>query len=1574
MTPQEKKYFDDLNVDRASDLKTLQKPAHVGRWRSDIEKYSDKAHFVYELLQNADDALATRAEFILYKDKLIFKHNGTKKFSISDPYNETNDTKNGTLGDINSITSTANSNKINKIGKFGVGFKAVFHYCAEPKIFDGNFSFAIKNFIVPEDLNCDHTERKPDETLFEFPFSEKFPFEIKGCPPLAAYEEISKKFKALNYPTLFLSNLKEVKFRFGTIEGTYKKETESARNFGDTTAELLMVNQYTDGKSAEQRLWLFTRKDNGNDYSVGYFLDDKWRLKPVDKPAFCFFPTKKATKLHFIIHAPFLLTDSREGIKADENHNIKMISLLAELAADSLFYLRDLGLIDDGILKIIPVAEDDFNVPADEISFKPFFAAIKHKMKIAEILPTRNGYVSAKNAYWADVIRLTEIFSDKQLGALVANPDAAWVFSTIGKRNAGFIVSNYIDDVTGNGSRDEDDLLKRIDKNFIETQPLSWFHEFYKWLAESERRYLNAKYKPFFLDTNGKATAAFEGDREILFLPNDGDYPTIHPALLANPDTEKFLRENIKIDAPKLKDEIDNKILPRYESNSVTDDATYFQKIFRYYMENRTDEKTFIERLKEVIYFRTLDGKFAAPNVLYMPEPELIEYFSVANLNPFLDKEFYSALVTTENENLLLEFFRKLGVADEVRSIELQFDQRKANRWNNTCKFSKATLEERQGVIQSYGLQDLEFGFDKWKNKNWRLEFAYSTREKNWFEGYIDATINVLANILESKEPNKSLILWRRIVAFNHKRGKLKDKLVGKQEYFYWKKKYEPYTPVNVTLLRETPWLVDKRGDFKAPKDMRVDEMADGYDDVTSDSAKEVIAFLGIKESKPEDNRLTDVEKRYIEKGRRLEEVGGSEEEFQEYISQKRAKKQAAENSPLPPLNDSSPIKLSAKKIHHLDSRQAMSHTASEEDYFKSAIIDYGEELKKVKAKGDREAEKIAHLEELQRKVLDAKKYSFGWCKALLDLEILNSNENNTDNKKVSISFGRVEFDAGTQRTLILKYPSHYIPQFMEDLENIPLILRTTKTETKVAIEVAGVRHNTLSAKLKDTFKLDDMNLNEVIEARIDVTDPIFLLDELKKQFDALGFEDGFNLRDNLCENIEFVFGPPGTGKTTHLADKILALMDAAEHKKILVLTPTNKAADVLVNKIIARADNKDYLEWLLRFGTTNDATIEKSGVFHDKTFEINSKSKNVTVTTIARFPYDFFMTGGNRIFLRGINWDYIVIDEASMIMLAQILLPLYKKTPKKFIIAGDPFQIEPVTTVDLWKGENIYTLVELNSFAEPQTVPHKYAVTTLKTQYRSVPAIGRIFSSFAYNGILEHHRADSDRRPLNIDDWLEVQTLNIIKFHVSKYESIYRSRRLSGKSTYQIYSALFTFEFVKALRERIAKDFSIGIISPYRAQADLIEKLFAATKCNVQIGTIHTFQGDECDILIAVFNTPPIISSSPEMFLNRLNIINVAISRACDYLFIVMPDDDTDKIDNLRLVKRVENLFAAEGYGEFAAQDIEALIFGETNYIEENSFATGHQNVNVYAQPERKYEIRSEDNAVDVQLHEKNF
>ena len=99
------------------------------------------------------------------------------------------------------------------------------------------------------------------------------------------------------------------------------------------------------------------------------------------------------------------------------------------------------------------------------------------------------------------------------------------------------------------------------------------------------------------------------------------------------------------------------------------------------------------------------------------------------------------------------------------------------------------------------------------------------------------------------------------------------------------------------------------------------------------------------------------------------------------------------------------------------------------------------------------------------------------------------------------------------------------------------------------------------------------------------------------------------------------------------------------------------------------------------------------------------------------------------------------------------------------------------------------------------------------------------------YDGKIKHHRTRNSRKRLQIKGIQGIKPVNIIKFPVSKYESIYRAKRLSGKSNYQIYSALFMYEFIDYIQKnyRVKDDeqkLSVGIIAPYKAQADLIEKL----------------------------------------------------------------------------------------------------------------------------------------------------
>jgi len=131
MTEQEREWFEKLRDKKRRDKEVLVDDEEYSGYWNDIvtEKYSDTAHFIYELLQNADDADAEFVKFDLKKDGLWITHNGKEAFSVTDP-------KSKIKGHINSITSIGNSGKNKneqKIGKFGIGFKAVFVYTANSK-------------------------------------------------------------------------------------------------------------------------------------------------------------------------------------------------------------------------------------------------------------------------------------------------------------------------------------------------------------------------------------------------------------------------------------------------------------------------------------------------------------------------------------------------------------------------------------------------------------------------------------------------------------------------------------------------------------------------------------------------------------------------------------------------------------------------------------------------------------------------------------------------------------------------------------------------------------------------------------------------------------------------------------------------------------------------------------------------------------------------------------------------------------------------------------------------------------------------------------------------------------------------------------------------------------------------------------------------------------------------------------------------------------------------------------------------------------------------------------------------
>ena len=74
--------FEKLSAKRKRLLDAIEENVAEGLLTQLTNIYPDEAHFIYELLQNAEDAEATEVNFYLHSKGLRFRHNGTVQFAI----------------------------------------------------------------------------------------------------------------------------------------------------------------------------------------------------------------------------------------------------------------------------------------------------------------------------------------------------------------------------------------------------------------------------------------------------------------------------------------------------------------------------------------------------------------------------------------------------------------------------------------------------------------------------------------------------------------------------------------------------------------------------------------------------------------------------------------------------------------------------------------------------------------------------------------------------------------------------------------------------------------------------------------------------------------------------------------------------------------------------------------------------------------------------------------------------------------------------------------------------------------------------------------------------------------------------------------------------------------------------------------------------------------------------------------------------------------------------------------------------------------------------------------------------
>lgn len=242
--------------------------------------------------------------------------------------------------------------------------------------------------------------------------------------------------------------------------------------------------------------------------------------------------------------------------------------------------------------------------------------------------------------------------------------------------------------------------------------------------------------------------------------------------------------------------------------------------------------------------------------------------------------------------------------------------------------------------------------------------------------------------------------------------------------------------------------------------------------------------------------------------------------------------------------------------------------------------------------------------------------------------------------------------------------------------------------------------------------------------------------------------------------------------------------------------------------------------------------------------------------------------------------FDVAIIDEASQCDIASCFPILFRA--KKAVIVGDDKQLPHLSFLEKAKEQ---------SFLSQYEIPDKYqlmwrfrtnSMFDLANYYSTSPVLlDEHFRSFApiiefsnqefYGGRMRIMSKNSKSK-----DVLELQ--------------IVKDGRVDSSATQ---NQREVEEILKRVHEIILNDtgktpVSIGILSPFRSQVELLKKALSQVltdaiviKHKIEVGTAHTFQGDERDIMILSFAVANNSFTQSLTFLQKPNLFNVAITRA---------------------------------------------------------------------------------------------
>jgi len=737
---------------------------------------SNKAHFIYELLQNAEDSKSKSVKFILNDENLIFINDGIEF----------------TKSNFEALVKIGHSDKQNSIGKFGMGFKSIFSISKKPEVYSERYALRFEGPLNVEEIPNNENIKG---AKFIIPFDEKL------NPVEKTFSMLNDELSSLDpMVILFLEKINSVELIVNDEKKIIKKSIIANKPIGsDLVLKKIRLDIVSDVRDSEEFL-LFQKgrlrdKDKIDYIQIAYKIDDNQSIISANrKICYCFFPTKVVTDLPFVIQAPFDINQGRELLNDHSDENLDLFNHLILLYKDSIRYFKKNKKLNLDLLKLLPM-KDAWN-KANYI--EEFSDALAELLDEIPLIPYRDHYAFPCDIAIPGEIEIAELFNHDTMVELGMNP---WMDKNICKYKfndlRSFLKKCGVKEIP------PEKIFNLLDEDFFSSRSKDWLIDFYEFISENE--FLNKESHnsvlrgiPFVKTSKGKFIAPFDANDElqIYFEGNASvNYPIIAQDYIKSESIFNMFK-NLGVKKASRIDEIKNEIIskykvksPNYKNNEYYNDM---KNIVEFYLDDKTENDE-----KEIISNHINKAK-----ILPIKVNKKIEFQKISHCYLYSDK-LQKYFDNYDNAIIYKPLFKD-------KSFEAQFTE----------------------ALESWGIMKMPTLTNFLRDPYNDFPIHSILDEYTQVEKIEDVTFEGLVECLASVDKKKSVIIWEMIIKYIINDGSIWwNSQLGKTEihYYYRTSKMKRIDSDLVSDLRNTEWVFNNKGECSRPKDIYLKEIADEY-------------------------------------------------------------------------------------------------------------------------------------------------------------------------------------------------------------------------------------------------------------------------------------------------------------------------------------------------------------------------------------------------------------------------------------------------------------------------------------------------------------------------------------------------------------------------------------------------------------------------------------------------------------------------------------------------------------------------------------------------------------------------